>query len=1377
MSDHFERIEALFDRAIEFRPEERAAFLAGACGSDTALLARVHSLLQAHEFDKGILPEEPRDEPVAGLLAEKPGDRIGHYKLLERIGEGGCGVVYMAEQEEPVRRRVALKVIKLGMDTKRVVARFEAERQALALMDHPNIAKVLDAGTTQTGRPFFVMELVRGVKITDFCDQNDLATAQRLDLVMQTCRAIQHAHQKGIIHRDIKPSNVLVTVHDGAPVPKVIDFGIAKAIEGRLTDQTLFTSFEQFVGTPAYMSPEQAQVKGLDVDTRTDIYSLGVLLYELLTGKTPFDVRELLALGLDEMRRTIREKEPLRPSTRLNLELARAETAKRGGQTPGAEHKSEGKPSPGEAPSAPSVLRQRELIRLLRGDLDWIVMKCLEKDRTRRYATANGLAMDLERHLNAEPVVARPPSNLYRFQKLVRRNRLVFSAAAAVAVALILGTAGSTWEAVRARRAERAEAHLHQEADRARAGEASQRAAAEQHLYTALLGEARAKEISGRAGQRFESLEAITRAAAIHRSTELSDAAIAALALPDLRPQKRWRVPSRWMAENLCIDDSFGMFAYRTPAGISVRRIEGNEVVGSLTIKDVPDTSNGLQVRCFDPRSRYLAANCFTDNAGWRCRVWDLARGGDLVLDLPDRAFPDFSPDGQSIALVNPDASVSEVEVASGKELNRIAGAGVLDLIRFSPDGTKLAGLAFGSPVVHIWERASGRPIGALTASYPLTFLAWSPDSSQIAAGGIPGSIGLWDVQSGRQRANLEGHESRVVGLTFSHQGNLMVSRSWDRTLRLWDVARGRPVVVYRTLDTQLHFSPDDRALAFTIGADTVSMLEVAHSTGYRRLPGEQDPARSWYGELSPDGHWMAVGKMTGIVFWDVFTGKKLGSIPAHECRSVHFHIDEDLGLVGCTADGLFRWPLRIESTAHGAFLRVDPPRILATHDIFRYSALARDGKRIVASKADGADPLVLDLADLTRGVALRDHPGADSVAMAPSGRWAATGTWKGTGVTVYEAATGQIVRELPVSGSASVAFSPDEKWLATADIAEVKLWKAGSWDPGPQSLPGDRVAETSPLAFSPDGQLLARVSTTSEIQLVKVPSCETVATLRLPMFAQLSSLAFSADGTKLIAVEWRGDVDIWDLPVIRAELKKLNLDWDLPEFKVPPQGSPAGPVVLGVDGTPFSKEELAQTIPPRDPSAATNLLDLTDSYNAPLTESWYSAKEEQNNLSELPRGIQTLGGVQFDLRGLIQIGVNATNGLFYPNRVDDIPVRRQCRRLHLLHGAILAAGARPGDELGSYIFHYADGRQIELPIVTGKDMADWWSQPGEPEMGSIIAWSGHNRAASEAGRAIRLFKTTWENPYPQVPIRLVDFVSDKPTPGQPFLVAITAEP
>src|SRR5215467_11653247 len=367
-----EREEALFEAVVCLPPQQRAAYLEKACGSDAQLLQRLCARLVAHA-EADVTAQASAyliSSSVSAPLTEGPGTVIGRYKLLEQLGEGGFGVVYVAEQREPVKRRVALKVIKLGMDTKQVIARFEAERQALALMDHPNIAKVLDAGATETGRPYFVMELVRGVKITDYCDQNNLTIHERLDLFIQVCRAIQHAHQKGIIHRDIKPSNILVTVNDGEPVPKVIDFGIAKATQGRLTDLTLFTAFEQFIGTPAYMSPEQAEMSGLDVDTRSDIYSLGVLLYELLTGKTPFDSQQLLAAGLDAMRRTIREQEPERPSTKLSTMLVDDLTTT-------ARHRH---------------TEAVKLIHLLRGDLDWIVMKCLEKDRARRYETANGLA-------------------------------------------------------------------------------------------------------------------------------------------------------------------------------------------------------------------------------------------------------------------------------------------------------------------------------------------------------------------------------------------------------------------------------------------------------------------------------------------------------------------------------------------------------------------------------------------------------------------------------------------------------------------------------------------------------------------------------------------------------------------------------------------------------------------------------------------------------------------------------------------------------------------------------------------------------------------------------------------------------------------------
>jgi serine/threonine protein kinase/Flp pilus assembly protein TadD len=420
----------LFEAALAKSSEaERVAFLDDVCGGNPALRARLDLLLEGQFEAQGFLKAGARKvgQPAPPMAEDEAASTfIGRYKLLEKIGEGGFGEVWMAEQKEPVKRRVALKIIKLGMDTKQVVARFEAERQALALMDHPNIAKVFDAGATDPGRPYFVMELVRGVRITEYCDTNRLSTRDRLKLFSQVCHAIQHAHQKGIIHRDIKPSNILVTRSEAdlSGVPKVIDFGIAKATQQELTEKTVFTQFRQFLGTPAYVSPEQAAMTSVDIDTRSDIYSLGVLLYELLTGKTPFDSAELLAASLDEVRHKIREMEPVRPSTRLSA-LARDEltTAARCRGT--------------EPP---------KLIGQVRGDLDWIVMKCLEKDRARRYETANGLARDLERHLNNEPIVARPPSRLYEFQKTMRRHWVGFAAVAAVLAALSIGVVVS-WRA------------------------------------------------------------------------------------------------------------------------------------------------------------------------------------------------------------------------------------------------------------------------------------------------------------------------------------------------------------------------------------------------------------------------------------------------------------------------------------------------------------------------------------------------------------------------------------------------------------------------------------------------------------------------------------------------------------------------------------------------------------------------------------------------------------------------------------------------------------------------------------------------------------------------------------------------------------------
>ena len=474
MSDTPKDAKGIFLAAIEIGDlAERAAFVTRACEGDEPLRRRVEDLLRAYGESDG-----PMEKLAAALaptqlgepVREQVGATIGAYKLMEQIGEGGFGLVFVAEQERPIRRKVALKIIKPGMDTRDVIARFEAERQVLALMDHPNIARVLDAGTTDSGRPYFVMELVRGIAITDYCDKNQFTPRERLELFVPVCNAIQHAHLKGIIHRDIKPSNVLVTMHDGKPVVKVIDFGVAKALHQSLTDRTVYTRFAQMIGTPLYMSPEQAEMSGLDIDTRTDVYSLGVLLYELLTGTTPLDKKRLAKAAYDELLKIIREDDPPKPSVRLSQ----------------------------STDSLPSIaaLRKTEpakLSKMFHGDVDWIAMKALEKDRTRRYETANAFAADVLRYLNDEPVEACPPSTAYRLRKFARKHRKPVIAMVAIAAALVLGIAGTTWGLFRATRAERmlteslraeTQAHRDEAAAKLRAEELAARERAEREAAT-----------------------------------------------------------------------------------------------------------------------------------------------------------------------------------------------------------------------------------------------------------------------------------------------------------------------------------------------------------------------------------------------------------------------------------------------------------------------------------------------------------------------------------------------------------------------------------------------------------------------------------------------------------------------------------------------------------------------------------------------------------------------------------------------------------------------------------------------------------------------------------------------------------------------------
>jgi serine/threonine protein kinase len=518
-ADHA-KAKSIFLQAVDIASSQhRESYVTGECGGDEDLRREVEELL-AHHAQIGSFLEAAQPAPPATLdepRTERAGTVIGPYKLLQQIGEGGMGTVYMAEQSSPVQRKVALKLIKPGMDSRQVLARFAAERQALALMDHPNIAKVFDAGTTESGRPYFVMELVKGVPITRYCDEHHLTPRERLALFVPVCQAVQHAHQKGIIHRDMKPSNVMVYIYDGKPVPKVIDFGVAKATGSKLTEQTLYTEFGAILGTFEYMSPEQAELDQLDIDTRSDIYSLGVLLYELLTGTTPLERKRMKQVALLELLRLVREEEAPRPSTRLST--------------------TEGLPSI----AASRGTEPKKLCGLMRGELDWILLKALEKDRNRRYETANALAADVLHYLHDESVQACPPSARYRFRKFVRRNKGILAPVGVVALALVIGTLVSVWQAVlatEARNATRDQLRFTQEAEEK----------GTQRLYRSLVARARASRLSRRIGQRFETLETLAEAAKMARGMNLPPSefltlrneAIACLALLDLRVAKEW---------------------------------------------------------------------------------------------------------------------------------------------------------------------------------------------------------------------------------------------------------------------------------------------------------------------------------------------------------------------------------------------------------------------------------------------------------------------------------------------------------------------------------------------------------------------------------------------------------------------------------------------------------------------------------------------------------------------------------------------------------------------------------------------------------------------------------------------------------------------
>jgi WD40 repeat protein/serine/threonine protein kinase len=1116
--------KSIFLAAIEIGSVvERAAFLDQACSGNQPLRAKVEALLQAHEQPQRLLDNPPASTPTIDEMQflERPGTVIGPYKLLEQIGEGGFGIVFMAEQQQPVRRKVALKVIKPGMDTKQVVARFEAERHALALMDHPHIAHVLDAGTTDAGRPYFAMELIRGIPITQFCDDNRLTPRERLELFLSVCQAVQHAHQKGIIHRDLKPSNMLVTLLDGTPAVKVIDFGIAKALgQVRLTDKTLFTDFAHMIGTPLYMSPEQAEMSGQDVDTRTDIYALGVLLYELLTGTTPFDKERLKEASYDEVRRIIREEEPVKPSTRIST-LGQAAT------TVSANRKSEPK----------------RLSQLFRGELDWIVMKALEKDRDRRYDTASSFAADVQRYLDDEPVEACPPSAGYRLRKFVRRYRMPVFVAAGFAVLLVAGVVVSTWQALRATVAERvastAEANARQEAKRAR-----------RQWYSATMGLVQAA---------WEN----------HNILRFHELLAETTAFPE-------RGFEWYYWQRLCRREHLALLGHRGSVTAVAFAPGGQRLVtgGMDGTARVWDATSGRELLCLRGHRSRATAVAFAPDGQWlvtggtdgTARVWDPSTGRELQRLRIQKAGAVWAvavtPDGKRVLTGSEDGTARVWDVASGQELLALQGqtavpslgASMVGLLRSpqgqgpflaasalylgrtghtgpvlavaaAPDGRTLV-TGNGDHTARVWDAHSGRELlPPLEHTDDVHCVLVSTNGQWLGTGTWELSpVTLWDRATGRKLLSLSDSSGLIRCVTLTPDGKRLVTGSGDGTAKVWDTARGAEIMTlvgHKDGVTCVAVSPDGKRVVTGSGDGTARLWDTVSGRGTLRLKGHNGPVRSL--AATPDGRRVVTGGEDGTVrLWDAVSGR--GSLPlkGHTYRVTSVAITPDgQRIVTGGVDGTARvW----NAVSGRQLFKIDNARTGRVCSV----AVTPDGQRIFTGGEDG----MARLWDADGGrilFTLNAHMGrVKAVSITPDGERLVTGGWDGE-VKLWDARTGDELLKFKASSEPvlSVAVMPDNEGIVTGSMdGTAAVWETAR---GRKLL--SLEGHTGPVwsvAASADRRRIATGGVDCTARLWDAVSGRELLTLK-GHTGPVNCVALSPDGRRLITGSEDGTVKIWD--------------------------------------------------------------------------------------------------------------------------------------------------------------------------------------------------------------------------------------------------------